>query len=95
MRALLGPEGDLSFQTKLKKLMWKALIEDRINPLIKQERMSVPSDYLIAYVASAHIGVIQQWLNGDRQETPEEMARILFTLSLHGPFYAATGIRPH
>ncbi|PFV67840.1 TetR family transcriptional regulator [Bacillus sp. AFS059628] len=40
-------------------------------------------------MASAHIGVIQQWLNTGQKETPEEIARILSTIAVHGPFYAA------
>ncbi len=37
-------------------------------------------------MASAHIGVIQQWLNSGQKETPEEIARILSTIAVHGPF---------
>lgn len=92
MRAVLGPRGDLTFQTKLKKFVWKTLFESNTNPLVKQENFLVPPEYLISYVASAHIGVIQQWLNSDREESPEEMARILSTITINGPFYA-TGLK--
>ncbi|WP_241675177.1 TetR-like C-terminal domain-containing protein, partial [Bacillus cereus] len=40
-------------------------------------------------MASAHIGVIQQWLNNGQKETPEEIAHFLSTIAVHGPFYAA------
>ncbi|MFJ7953472.1 TetR/AcrR family transcriptional regulator [Lysinibacillus sp. NPDC096418] len=89
MKGMLGPKGDLSFQTKLKKFIWKTLFESNKNPLIKQENFLVPAEYLISYVASAHIGVIQQWLNSDREESPQEMARILSTMTINGPFFAA------
>ena len=89
MKAVLGPKGDLSFQTKLKKFVWKTLFENNKNPLVKQESFLVPAEYLISYIASAHIGVIQQWLNSDREETPQEMARILSTITINGPFFAA------
>ncbi|WP_397386510.1 TetR/AcrR family transcriptional regulator [Paenibacillus terrigena] len=89
MRAVSGPKGDLSFQTKLKEFMWNTLFVRKEFPLIKQENLLVPSEYLIAYTASAHIGVIQQWLNGDGKETPEEMAHILSTITVKGPFTAA------
>lgn len=89
MKGMLGPKGDLSFQTKLKKFIWKTLFEGNKNPLIKQENFLVPAEYLISYVASAHIGVIQQWLNSDCEESPQEMARILFTITMNGPFFAA------
>ena len=89
MRAVSGPRGDLSFQTKMKDFMRETLFVRKELPLIKQENLLVPSEYLIAYLASAHLGVIQQWLYGNGIETPEEMARILTTISVKGPFVAA------
>lgn len=89
MKAILGPKGDLSFQTKLKKFVWKTLFESNKNPLIKQENFLVPAEYLISYVASAHIGVIQQWLNSDSKESPQKMAHILSTMTINGPLFAA------
>lgn len=68
--------------------MWNTLFVRKEFPLIKQENLLVPSEYLIAYLASAHIGVLQQWLNSDGKESPEEMARILFTITVKGPFNA-------
>ena len=89
MEAVLGPKGDLSFQTRLKDFMWKTLFGNEPNALIKEENLLVPGQYLASYVASAHIGVIQQWLNSGRKETPQEMARILSTITFNGPFFAA------
>lgn len=89
MKAVLGPKGDLSFQTRLKDFMWKTLIGNESNALIKEDSLLVPAQYLASYVASANIGVIQQWLNSDRKETPQEMGQILATITLNGPFSAA------
>jgi AcrR family transcriptional regulator len=63
MKAVLGPKGDVTFQTKLKDFMWKTLIEKNPNPLVKEKDLLVPGQYLISYISSAYIGVIQQWLN--------------------------------
>ncbi len=89
MKAVLSPKGDLSFQTKLKDFMWKTLFEDTNEGLVNKDNLLVPSQYLASYMASAHIGVIQQWLNNGQKETPEEIAHILSTIAIHGPFYAA------
>ena len=51
--------------------------------LINKENLLVPSEYLTSYMASAHIGVIQQWLNNGQKETPEEIARFLSTIAVH------------
>ena len=88
MRAVLSPKGDLSFQTKLKDFMWKTLFEDTNGPLINKENLLVPSEYLTSYMASAHIGVIQQWLNNGQKETPEEIALFINNRS-SWTFYAA------
>ena len=89
MKAVLGPKGDLSFQTKLRDFMWKTLFGNSQNSLVKEENLLVPGHYLISYIASAHIGIIQQWLNTGRKESPQEMAQILSTITINGPFLAA------
>lgn len=89
MKALLGPKGDLSFQTKLKEFMLKALFKSNGNPLLKEKDLLVPPEYLVSYIGSAHIGVIQQWLNSGREESPQEIARIITTITINGPLFAA------
>jgi AcrR family transcriptional regulator len=89
MKAVLGPKGDLLFQTRLKDFMWKTMFGNNPNALFKEENLLVPGQYLASYVASAHIGVIQQWLDSGRKESPQEMARTLSTITVNGPFFAA------
>lgn len=89
MKAMLSSKGDLSFQIKMKDFMWKTLFENIPNPLIKEDNLLVPSQYLASYIASAHIAVIQQWLDSGRKESPREMAQILSTITFNGPFFAA------
>lgn len=84
MKALLGPKGDLSFQN-----MWKTAFEKNLNYLAKKEDLLVPGEYLVSYMASALLGVIQQWLLNDRKESPERMAQILSTININGPVYTA------
>ena len=89
MNVVLSPNGDLSFQTKLKEFMWKMLIDNGPDALINEKNLLVPADYLTSYVASAHLGIIQQWLENGRKESPEEMAKILSMLTVNGPYFAA------
>ncbi|MGG3805237.1 TetR/AcrR family transcriptional regulator [Metabacillus fastidiosus] len=89
MKAVLGPKGDLSFQTRLKEFMWETLYGNNPITLIKEENLLVPGQYLASYVGSAHIGVFQQWLNNGRKESPQEIARILSTIMANGPLFAA------
>jgi len=89
MRALLGPKGDVSFQTALRDFLWETLFDDKEHTFFKKENLLVPEEYLASYIAFAHIGVIQQWLENGCTETPKEMAQILSTINMHGPFVAA------
>lgn len=89
MRAVLSPKGDSSFQTRLKNFMWDSLFGNNPNSPIKEENLLVPGQYLSSYVTSAHLGVVQQWLDSGRKESPKEMARILSTITVNGHFYAA------
>lgn len=69
--------------------MWKNLLKKDLDALFKEEKLLVPGQYLTSYIALAHIGVIQQWLNSGRKESPQEMARILSIITTNWPFYAA------
>ncbi|YCA45654.1 TetR/AcrR family transcriptional regulator [Bacillus sp. JZ8] len=90
MKAVLGPKGDLSFQIKIKEFMRKTLFEDgEQNSFIKQGSLLVPGEYLTSYIVSAHLGVVQQWLQHGGKESPQEMARILSTMTYNGPLFAA------
>lgn len=89
MKALLGPKGDVSFQTALRDFLWKTLFEDKEHDFFKKENLLVPEEYLASYIAFAHIGVIQQWLENGGTESPREMAQILSSINIHGPFVAA------
>ncbi|ASS96581.1 TetR/AcrR family transcriptional regulator [Peribacillus simplex] len=89
MKAVLGPKGDLSFQTRLKEFMWETLYGNNPNAFIKEENFLVPGQYLASYMGTAIIGVIQQWLESGRKESPQEMARILTTITANGPYFAA------
>lgn len=90
MKAVLGPKGDLSFQIKIKEFMRKTLFEDsEQNSFIKQGALLVPGEYLTSYIVSAHLGVIQQWLQHGGKESPQEMAPILSTMTYNGPLFAA------
>lgn len=86
MKAILGPNGDPVFQRKLKELIQTGLFKNKV---INKENMLVPESYFTAYVLSAHLGVIQKWLESDMEKSPEDMALILANMFLLGPFKSA------
>jgi AcrR family transcriptional regulator len=86
MKVVLGPSGDPSFQKRLKEV-----IRQRALPILTSggSEVLVPVGYLTAYVSSAHLGVIQSWLDNGMDLPPEQMAQILSKLTLLGPGHVA------
>lgn len=80
LRAALGPNGDPSFQEKIKDMMIQ-------NFFIKLGNFNttVPFEILTTYISSAHLGIIQYWVNTGMKQSPEEMASILFRITTKGP----------
>ena len=89
MKAILGPKGDPKFHIKIKELIESSLFEKKLVRAFKKENMLVPQEYFISYVLSAHLGVIQQWLESGMEKSPEDMALILSKMFLLGPFKVA------
>ncbi|MEK3884944.1 TetR/AcrR family transcriptional regulator C-terminal domain-containing protein [Paenibacillus sp. PL2-23] len=86
MKVILGPKGDPSFQKKIKEV-----IKRRSLPILTTigGELLVPAEYLTAYVSSAHLGVIQNWLESGMKTPPKEMAYFLAQMTLLGPGYVA------
>lgn len=91
IKVILGPKGDASFQGKLRDIIKKAFLQNVMSRLNK-ENLLVPVDYLFAYVSSAHLGVIQHWLESGMEKSPHEMAIILSRITLLGPRHV-TGLK--
>lgn len=87
IKTLLGPKGDPSFQVKLKEVLRKTLLKK--SHQLKKGEMMVPPDYLIAYVSSAYLGLIQHWLETGMKESPRDISLVLLRISLLGPGKAA------
>jgi len=85
MRILLSPTSDGMFRKRVRDYMQQILFSG----LHEQGERLVPEDYLVAYLSAAHLGVIESWLSHPNETTPEEIARIIFTISMEGPFRAA------
>lgn len=87
MHAVIGLKGDAALQTRIKRAIERDL---ELGALTGGRPLTflVPREYLIAYLLSAHFGVVQVWLERGCVESPREMALVLTRLSLGGPLYA-------
>ncbi|MFJ7969971.1 TetR/AcrR family transcriptional regulator [Psychrobacillus sp. NPDC096389] len=84
MNVILGPNGDPSFQVRLKEVIKKKML-DKFFLITEEEKRMVPLDYLTAYISSAHLGVIQHWLKVGMDKSPHEMATMLSQTTFWGP----------
>lgn len=81
LKAVLGPNGDLNFQMKLKNFIENWLVQ---NVTLNGDADKFPIKYLASIASSAQLGIIQKWLKSGMQETPEELAdfisNVIFTM---------------
>lgn len=82
-------QGNLYYTMKLKRFVKKTLFNNDY-ALINKEDLLVPESYYTAYVFSAFMGVLKQWLEGNCNESPEEIASIISTLNFRGVLVAAS-----
>ncbi|MDB4866068.1 MAG: TetR family transcriptional regulator [Cohnella sp.] len=89
---MLGPRGDLGFVLRLKQMM-SGVMYGKLPQMQQDENlMTVPRDYLIAYMSSANVGILQHWLQTGMQESTKELTRMMTKLVNFGPLGSA-GIR--
>lgn len=92
-RAMLGPKGDPTFALRIKEMM-QAKIQTKLDSLDPEHRrLTAPPDFVMAYMSSANIGLIQHWFGTGRRQSPREIAMIMTRIVASGPL-AAFGIRP-
>lgn len=82
IQVLLGKNGHYSFQTKLKTILRENMLKKFLNAQL-EKRMLIPIEYFSSYVISAHLGIIQQWVEGGMKESPKEMALIITRITFH------------
>ena len=76
MQALLGPQGDPSFQLKMKQAIRDGFT-GRLLDGIDLRVVGPLFDYYVEYVISAQLGIVQRWLETGLVQSPREMARIV------------------
>lgn len=91
-KVMFGPHGDFSYITRFKELMKTNIFNKLSYWQPQEENRLVPLDYLIAYMASANLGVLLHWLESGMKQTPEELGSIMTRLVNYGPI-ASSGLR--
>ncbi len=87
MRCVLGLKGNIAFQDQVKKAIEENFFKIGFFANLEED-LFLPREYFVAYIISAHLGVVQSWLQNGCVESPREMALLLSKLSFYGPVYS-------
>ncbi|RHW32743.1 TetR/AcrR family transcriptional regulator [Lysinibacillus yapensis] len=79
LRVLLGDQGDPSFARKIKQIFGNTLIA-QLTEVSYEGNDEEFRNYLFAFLTSAILGIIQEWLNDYEGKTVEDMAKIHYKL---------------
>lgn len=82
-RLMMGPKGDPVFVNKLNDKLQQRM-SGRLRELGIQPPAGVPWDYLAAFLARAHLGVIQHWVETGTVESPRNLALFITRIYTQG-----------
>ncbi|GGP16903.1 TetR-like C-terminal domain-containing protein [Oceanobacillus neutriphilus] len=88
-KLMMGENGIPSFQQRFLKIIEKYMTEHlgKFHP--DPQRMEIPKELFIYYVAHGYVGVISYWLESGMKYSPEYMAEKLSIMTIDGPFSVA------
>lgn len=93
LKVVLGPNGDPSFEEKVRRLLIKNMFRN-VSNFTNIENLHIPIEMITQFIASALIGVVRYWLNTNMQQTPKEIASMLFKIMNKGTL-EAMGIKKY
>lgn len=79
-RILLSENSQEGFSRRLKQFLVTHFEENMVVHASFFEASSVRKEYLSSFATSAFLGLIEQWLENDLEETPREMAEMFIAI---------------
>ena len=73
-QVFLGENNHYGFHKRLKQFFVNHFHEKMMENKKFFQDLTIPNDYLSSFATSAFLGLVEQWLDRDLAETPEEMA---------------------
>ncbi|WP_066193417.1 TetR-like C-terminal domain-containing protein [Gracilibacillus timonensis] len=91
-KVMFGKNGIPSFQQQFLNIIKMYMMEhiEKLHP--SPDKMEIPKELFIHYVAHGYVGVIAYWLENNMQYSPEYMAEKLSHMTINGPYHVA-GLR--
>ena len=80
--ALIGKNGDLAFVNRLKELVKVRCLNDWM--ALFQADQSQNFEYFYSFIVAGCIGLLQNWLENGRKESPDQMAALAERMIMNG-----------
>lgn len=80
LKVLIGKKGDPEFIYKVKDIMKRTVLVN-----LPENHNQTDIDYILEYIASAHIGSLNFWYENDRDKTMANLVKLIKSLSTQGP----------
>lgn len=84
-KIMFGPNGIPDFSHGVEKLLFDKFKANFTAFVGDLNTLEIPADFLIKYISSAYIGVIEWWLNTENRYSTEYMAENLTKIITKGP----------
>ncbi|MGW8824625.1 TetR/AcrR family transcriptional regulator [Paenibacillus lautus] len=84
-KAIVGPNGDISFVRQFREFMKEHMFAKHAFRMPTGGNQIIPSDYLIAYMISANIGLVIHWIESGMNKSAREMDIMMTQLINYGP----------
>ncbi len=88
-KIMMEESGIPAFQQQFLQIIKKYMATHLEKFHSKQDKMEIPMEFFISYIAHAYIGVISYWLESGMQYSPEYVAQKLANMTIEGPFSVA------
>jgi len=76
LKILLGDHGRAGFHLRFRDAFSEKVRANLENNISFIESLTIPMEYYLAFITSAFLGIIEQWIQNDLDKTPHEMTRL-------------------
>ena len=76
LKIFLSNHGRAGFHYRFKEAFMVKVRSNLEKNLSYKENLNVPFDYFLSFITSAFLGLIEQWVQNNFNETPDEMTKI-------------------
>lgn len=82
LKIFLGEHGRAGFHLRFRNVFSEKVRVHLDGKSSKERQIYIPIDYLVSFITSAFLGLIEQWLQNDLDKTPEEMTKLYIDIIL-------------